>query len=479
MLADARRRRGDRRGRLGRRARARRGRPRSHAGELGLLGDLARGLRRDPLEGLEPARARRRGAQDHGGGPAPAQGDRRDRQGAGGRRARRPRRHRRGPPRGADPPRHGAAEAPARKAGPPPGGEVRAPWARTPKPDGPDRRGAVQGYPERITSPGPTRPTPLRVGDRWSSRPSAAATSAGSPRSATWPRRSAAAPARAAPSARSRRSADVTQAGGPPRHGATTSAPTTRAACSRRTARRKVMERVRAHDLTMKVSDTEWQWDRNKLTIYFTAEKRVDFRALVRDLASLFRTRIELRQIGVRDEAARLSGVGRCGREYCCSLLAHGALAGQPRPRQGPAPLAQPVPDLGRLRPAALLPQVRARVLRRVAAPLSQGREDGRHVARDREGGRRGHLPRAGLSPERGARLAHHPAGPAPRRGRAAAASVLPTAESRRSSRRRRAAAGRPGDTAPEPRPSRQPTGRAADAAGAGGGRRPPARRNS
>ena len=49
------------------------------------------------------------------------------------------------------------------------------------------------------------------------------------------------------------------------------------------------------------------------------AEKRVDFRALVRDLASTFRTRIELRQIGVRDEAARLSGVGRCGREYCCS----------------------------------------------------------------------------------------------------------------------------------------------------------------
>jgi cell fate regulator YaaT (PSP1 superfamily) len=83
--------------------------------------------------------------------------------------------------------------------------------------------------------------------------------------------------------------------------------------------RRKVVQRVRAHDLLMKVSDTEWQWDRNKLTIYFTAEKRVDFRALVRDLASTFRTRIELRQIGVRDEAARLSGVGRCGREYCCS----------------------------------------------------------------------------------------------------------------------------------------------------------------
>ena len=83
--------------------------------------------------------------------------------------------------------------------------------------------------------------------------------------------------------------------------------------------RHKVIQRVLAHDLIMKVSDTEWQWDRNKLTIYFTADKRVDFRALVRDLAASFRTRIELRQIGVRDEAARLSGVGRCGREYCCS----------------------------------------------------------------------------------------------------------------------------------------------------------------
>ncbi len=81
--------------------------------------------------------------------------------------------------------------------------------------------------------------------------------------------------------------------------------------------RRKAMERVKAHGLVMKVSDAEWQWDRRKLTFYFTAEKRVDFRALVRDLASAFRTRIELKQIGVRDEAKRLGGVGRCGREYC------------------------------------------------------------------------------------------------------------------------------------------------------------------
>jgi cell fate regulator YaaT (PSP1 superfamily) len=88
---------------------------------------------------------------------------------------------------------------------------------------------------------------------------------------------------------------------------------------SEETTRQRAMERVRHHNLEMKVSDAEWQWDRKKLTFYFTAEKRVDFRDLVRDLASTFKTRIELRQIGVRDEAARLGGVGRCGKEYCCS----------------------------------------------------------------------------------------------------------------------------------------------------------------
>ncbi len=84
-------------------------------------------------------------------------------------------------------------------------------------------------------------------------------------------------------------------------------------------ARRRAMERVRANDLTMKLSDAEWQWDRKKLTLYFTAEKRVDFRTLVRELASMFRARIELKQIGVRDEAKRLDGIGRCGRQYCSS----------------------------------------------------------------------------------------------------------------------------------------------------------------
>jgi cell fate regulator YaaT (PSP1 superfamily) len=82
-------------------------------------------------------------------------------------------------------------------------------------------------------------------------------------------------------------------------------------------ARRRAAERVKAHGLAMKLTDAEWQWDRKKLTFYFTADKRVDFRALVRELAAIFRTRIELKQIGVRDEAKRLDGIGRCGRQYC------------------------------------------------------------------------------------------------------------------------------------------------------------------
>ena len=82
-------------------------------------------------------------------------------------------------------------------------------------------------------------------------------------------------------------------------------------------ARRRAIERVKANGLVMKLTDAEWQWDRRKLTLFFTAEKRVDFRNLVRELAAMFRTRIELKQIGVRDEARRLDGIGRCGRQYC------------------------------------------------------------------------------------------------------------------------------------------------------------------
>jgi len=82
-------------------------------------------------------------------------------------------------------------------------------------------------------------------------------------------------------------------------------------------ARRTAITLVREQALEMKITDAEWRWDRRKLTFYFTAEKRIDFRALVRDLAGKFRARIELKQIGVRDEAKRLDGIGRCGRQYC------------------------------------------------------------------------------------------------------------------------------------------------------------------
>ncbi len=82
----------------------------------------------------------------------------------------------------------------------------------------------------------------------------------------------------------------------------------------------RTRELVEQHNLKMKISEAEWQWDRNKLTVFFTADKRVDFRGLVKDMARTFKTRIELRQIGVRDEAKRLGGIGRCGRELCCRL---------------------------------------------------------------------------------------------------------------------------------------------------------------
>lgn len=78
-------------------------------------------------------------------------------------------------------------------------------------------------------------------------------------------------------------------------------------------------EKIKAHKLKMNLIDVECTFDNNKLLFYFTAENRVDFRELVKDLASVFRTRIELRQIGVRDEAKMLGGLGICGQPFCCS----------------------------------------------------------------------------------------------------------------------------------------------------------------
>ncbi len=84
----------------------------------------------------------------------------------------------------------------------------------------------------------------------------------------------------------------------------------------------KVCQRMIAnHGLKMKLVDVEYQFDGNKICFFFTADKRIDFRALVKDLAAEYRTRIELRQIGVRDEARRLGGLGVCGRSLCCKTF--------------------------------------------------------------------------------------------------------------------------------------------------------------
>lgn len=80
-------------------------------------------------------------------------------------------------------------------------------------------------------------------------------------------------------------------------------------------------QKVEEHKLDMKLVDVEYTFDRNKVVFFFTADGRVDFRDLVKDLASIFRTRIELRQIGVRDEAKMLGGIGPCGRMLCCSTF--------------------------------------------------------------------------------------------------------------------------------------------------------------
>ena len=80
-------------------------------------------------------------------------------------------------------------------------------------------------------------------------------------------------------------------------------------------------KKILSHNLDMKLVDVEYTFDNSKILFYFTAEGRVDFRILVKDLASIFRTRIELRQIGVRDEAKMLGGLGMCGRPFCCSTF--------------------------------------------------------------------------------------------------------------------------------------------------------------
>ena len=81
------------------------------------------------------------------------------------------------------------------------------------------------------------------------------------------------------------------------------------------------LRKIKNHDLPMRLIDVEFTFDVNKIIFYFTADGRIDFRELVKDLASVFRTRIELRQIGVRDEAKMLGGIGGCGRPLCCATF--------------------------------------------------------------------------------------------------------------------------------------------------------------
>jgi cell fate regulator YaaT (PSP1 superfamily) len=86
-------------------------------------------------------------------------------------------------------------------------------------------------------------------------------------------------------------------------------------------ARQICDEKIRQHKLDMKLIDVEYTFDNNKILFYFTADGRVDFRELVKDLAAVLKTRIELRQIGVRDEAKMLGGLGICGRPFCCATF--------------------------------------------------------------------------------------------------------------------------------------------------------------
>ena len=162
--------------------------------------------------------------------------------------------------------------------------------------------------------------------------------------------------------------------------------------------RRRIVAKVREHKLEMKVSDVEWQWDRHQLTVFFSAEQRVDFRALVRELASAFRTRIDLRQIGVRDEAARIGGVGRCGREYCCSTWltelspVNLSLAKDQHLSLNPSQISG---GCGRL---LCCLKYEHEFYVTVTQALPARGQDGADAARHREGDRRRHLPRAGAT---------------------------------------------------------------------------------
>jgi len=120
-------------------------------------------------------------------------------------------------------------------------------------------------------------------------------------------------------------------------------------------------EKIAAHGLDMKLVDVEYNFDGSKILFFFTSDGRVDFRALVKDLASVFHTRIELRQIGVRDEAKMLGGLGICGKPFCCATFLDEF---QPVSIKDTKSVPQPHQDFGDLRAADVLSEIRAGGLR-------------------------------------------------------------------------------------------------------------------
>ncbi len=136
---------------------------------------------------------------------------------------------------------------------------------------------------------------------------------------------------------------------------------------------RRVLERNRArekeafdvcqkkylqHKLEMKLVRVECSFDGNKILFFFTADGRVDFRELVKDLASAFRARIELRQIGVRDEAKMLGGLGICGRPFCCAPVSGRFHARLHQDGQDPESVSEPHENFRHLRAAHVLPEI-------------------------------------------------------------------------------------------------------------------------
>ena len=116
--------------------------------------------------------------------------------------------------------------------------------------------------------------------------------------------------------------------------------------------------KIADHGLEMKLVNVSASFDGNKIIFYFTADGRVDFRELVRDLAGVFRARIELRQIGVRDEAKMIGGLGICGRPFCCSQFLDGFFARFHQDGQDPESEPEPGQDFRHLRPADVLFEV-------------------------------------------------------------------------------------------------------------------------